>query len=81
MLPVVDRRCIRLWRFEDAPAEYQQLSAHGGDEDWVLYIPAWFATDDAPLLPPDWLCRIDTSHDPQIITLPNGAQVWIGAHA
>lgn len=46
----------------------------------MLYIPAWFAADEGSLVP-EWLCRIDTCLDPQIITLPDGAQVWIGAHA
>jgi hypothetical protein len=30
---------IRVWRFSDAPAEFRALSPHGGDEDWVAYIP------------------------------------------
>jgi len=30
---------IKIWRFEDAPKEYQDLSEHGGDEDYIAYIP------------------------------------------
>lgn len=30
---------ISVWRFDDAPLEYQELSPHGGDEDWVAFIP------------------------------------------
>lgn len=32
--------CINVWRFDDAPAAYKKLSDHGGDEDWVVFIPA-----------------------------------------
>ena len=37
--------CILLWRFEDAPMEYQQLSPHGGDEDWVAFVPEALRND------------------------------------
>lgn len=30
---------IRVWRFDDAPAKYQRLSGHGGDEDWLAFVP------------------------------------------
>ena len=29
---------LKLWRFYDAPPDFQKLSPHGGDEDWVLFI-------------------------------------------
>jgi hypothetical protein len=31
---------IKIWRFEDAPLKYQDMSINGGDEDWVAEIPA-----------------------------------------
>lgn len=31
---------IKLWPWSDAPEEYRALSDHGGDEDWVMLIPA-----------------------------------------
>ena len=34
------KRAIITWRFEDAPKEFQDLSTNGGDEDWVILIPA-----------------------------------------
>lgn len=34
-----DSKMIRVWRFRDAPQEYRYLSGHGGDEDWVAFIP------------------------------------------
>jgi len=30
---------IKVWRFYDAPKKYQKLSTHGGDEDWLAFIP------------------------------------------
>lgn len=32
----------KLWAFYDAPIEYQDLSQHGGDEDWVIFAPTGF---------------------------------------
>jgi hypothetical protein len=34
-------KTILVWRFEDAPKEYQELSDHGGDEDWVAFVPEY----------------------------------------
>lgn len=31
--------CVRIYRFEDAPEEWQALSCHGGDEDFVIHLP------------------------------------------
>lgn len=36
---------IRVWSFYDAPTEYRALSRHGGDEDWLAFIPQ--AVNDA----------------------------------
>jgi hypothetical protein len=32
-------KAIIIWRFEDAPEEFKKLSPHGGDEDWVAFVP------------------------------------------
>jgi len=32
-------KAIMIWPFADAPEEWQALSPHGGDEDWVAFIP------------------------------------------
>ena len=31
---------IKVWRFEDAPQEYRDLSTNGGDEDWIAFVPS-----------------------------------------
>lgn len=33
------KQAIIVWPFEDAPEEYRKLSPHGGDEDWVAFVP------------------------------------------
>lgn len=33
---------ITVWRFEDAPEAFRNLSDHGGDEDWLAYLPSAF---------------------------------------
>jgi hypothetical protein len=30
---------IQIWAWDDAPDEYRALSTHGGDEDWVAFLP------------------------------------------
>ena len=32
-------KAIQVWPFEGAPAEYKALSEHGGDEDWLAFVP------------------------------------------
>lgn len=34
-----ESRTIKIWRWEDAPQEYKDLSEHSGDEDWVAFVP------------------------------------------
>jgi hypothetical protein len=34
-----DGDAIIVWPFYDAPDEYMRLSPHGGDEDWLAFIP------------------------------------------
>jgi len=77
-LAMVSEPVIRVWRFEDAPAEYQALSPHGGDEDWVAHVPAALANEWI-----GWMDEgssfgcFDVSRHPQ----PDGSEVRIGAHA
>ncbi len=42
---------LEVWRFYDAPEEYQKLSGHGGDEDWIVRAPAVRRTEF------EWLCE------------------------
>jgi len=71
-------KAIIIWPFEDAPETLQNMSPHGGDEDWVALIPAVLKNTGL-----SWMeegtsfgcCRV-SEHE-----LPNGDQVRIGAHA
>lgn len=71
---------ILIWRFYNAPKEYQTLSTNGGDEDWLAFIPAkvWKAEGgDIMFLwhgTPFGVC--DVSEYPV-----NDGMVLIGAHA
>lgn len=73
---------LRVWRFQDAPAELQALSEHGGDEDWLLLIPPdyphgidWAEVDSCGWNNPFGVCKVSS------YPLPNGWEVRIGAHS
>jgi hypothetical protein len=71
---------IKIWRFEMAPKKYQNMSDHGGDEDWVAVIPR-----TSPLS----YLRIPFLHEGSAFgrccvsehQMPNGDTLLIGAHA
>jgi hypothetical protein len=35
----MDEKMIKVWSFYDAPQKYRDLSGHGGDEDWLAFVP------------------------------------------
>ena len=45
-------RPIQVWRFDEAPEEYQRLATRGGDEDWLAVVPKEYGqvapSDDDP---------------------------------
>ena len=41
----MDEKMIKVWQFDDAPKEYRDLSTHGGDEDWIAFIPECMKDD------------------------------------
>lgn len=81
--------CIRIWPWDLAPEEFKKLSRHGGDEDWVIYVPEtlrkadlvpailWLPlnTDDDSI---DWIKGFGWS---DVHRLDNGGYVIITAHA
>jgi len=69
---------IIVWRYYDAPTEWQELSEHGGDEDWLAVVPARMADDYIGWLGeggPFGCCSV-SRHE-----LADGRLVFIGAHA
>lgn len=70
---------IKVWPFYSAPEEYQKLSSHGGDEDWVAFIPtATFEMTSQPIWMEDGTAFgcCEVSKHPV-----DGGIVFIGAHA
>lgn len=72
-----ESKMIKVWRFQDAPEEFRALSDHGGDEDWVAFLPESFNGDWI-----DWMesgtsfgCCHVSEHTVE------GGTVRIGAHA
>jgi hypothetical protein len=68
-------RMIRVWRWSDAPKAYCELSRHGGDEDWVAFVPK-------PISQPLWM-ESGTAFGCCAVSEHNvfGGTVYIGAHA
>ncbi len=77
---------MKLWRFKDAPVEYQQLSPHGGDEEWVALVPV---NDDRVLTRSEYTMKVDEvsdllsihGDDVEEVELPGIGFLLISAHA
>lgn len=41
---------IKIWRFDEAPEEYRQMSEHGGDEDYIALVPLAYKHRDDSLV-------------------------------
>lgn len=66
---------IQVWRFDDAPSEYQKLSQNGGDEDFVVFVPSEYGDFWAP-----WIDATDACRDPEVHEV-KGGKIYIGSHA
>lgn len=70
---------MRIWVFSDAPQRLQDLSTNGGDEDWLVYIPAAFlAKHDVP-----FFCEASPFAVCSLIEIPviDGSKFLIATHA
>lgn len=67
---------ILVWPFYDAPQAYRELSPHGGDEDWVAFVPDSFRGDPRFLDQGTSFGCCSVSEHPV-----DGGTVRIGAHA
>lgn len=65
---------IKVWPFHLAPQEYQDLSKHGGDEDWLVFWPEELEDYAAIWLDYIGICST-TDHAVE------GGKVYIGAHS
>jgi hypothetical protein len=78
------KNCVCIWPFDAAPKELQELSGHGGDEDWLVLVPK--GVFDVGSAYHNWLdillelnafgCCGTSEHK-----LEDGSVVYIGAHA
>jgi hypothetical protein len=73
----MNNKMIKVWKFEDAPKEYQDLSTNGGDEDWIAFVPSEFSDD--------WISWLQTGTpfgccDVEEINVLGGT-IHIGCHA
>jgi hypothetical protein len=72
---------VRIWQFSYAPLDFRELSQHGGDEDWLIHVPANMMEMYMPWLEngirQGWFGCSDVSEHPQ----PDGSRIYIGAHA
>jgi hypothetical protein len=71
-------KAIQVWTFKDAPPEFQALSPHGGDEDWVALVPPCFSGQ--------WIGWLESGTsfgccDVSQHPLQDGSVVHIGAHS
>ena len=73
--PEQQGKAILVWHWDDAPGELRSYSMHGGDEDWVVLVPA--GTDHYI----GWLDRMDDGCEPWSTELHDGRRVYISAHA
>jgi hypothetical protein len=72
---------ITVWAFHEAPERFQHLSQHGGDEDWLAFVPQEYEHD--------WIRWLEEPHfAPCSVSRHEGVSwggvrgyVVIGAHA
>ena len=66
---------IKVWEFDDAPPHLRDLSTNGGDEDWLVLIPAGRTRPHWTEVSPFVVCGVDEHHQ------PDGSLVLIAYHA
>lgn len=71
-----------VWAWDDAPEELQAYSEHGGDEDWLVLVPAGqFSKEDVKEGNlPYWMEVMDSCHRPSVHWLKDGRLLLISAH-
>lgn len=69
---------IEIWRFDDAPQEWRELSQHGGDEDYIVLM-------DTLLADTSWIGEVVVERvtvcNRERYDLPGGQTIFITAHA
>ena len=70
-------KAIIIWKFRDAPKEFQELSENGGDEDWIAFVPDAFKGKYIGFLEEGsaFGCCTVEEHD------VDGGRIYIGCHS
>jgi len=69
---------VTIWPWADAPEEYRAVSDHGGDEDWIAFVP-WRPPGAAATEAPYWIwLRVVCSVSAHRVL---GGTIYIAAHA
>ena len=71
------QNAIVIWKFRDAPEEYQGKSENGGDEDWIAFVPDGMKDDYIGFLEEGsaFGCCCVEEHD------VDGGRIYIGCHS
>ena len=72
---------IKIWKFEDAPEEFRNMSISGDDKDWLALISPTYINEYLPFLEGDSFgcCSVDEFYIHK--GLFKGYKILIGAHA
>ena len=71
---------IKVYPFNDAPRDLQELADQGGDEDWIVIIPQCLASDVCRYGTPHWIDAMDSNHEPVRVDMANGDIMYVGCH-
>ena len=77
LLDAIKGRIIIIWKFNDAPKYFRDLSENGGDEDWVAFVPDALKDEYIGFLDEgsSFGCCTVEEHD------VDGGRIYIGCHA
>jgi hypothetical protein len=74
---------LQVWRYEDAPEGFRELSPRDGDEDWLALVPPGMADVTGELWWMGWYPNDESRCHLRVVkhpTLPD-LEIWIGSHA
>lgn len=67
---------ISIYRWEDAPQAWRDLSTNGGDEDWIAFVPESLKSEYMPFLEEG----LGFGNSVEVCDIPGGV-VFISSHA
>jgi len=70
---------FEIWKFDDAPEVYRNLSTNGGDEDWLIVFPEGETEDSQWTM--EYAIERMAVCDVDYHTAPDGRRIAITCHA